>query len=93
MEDELHNLVKPTSRWAQDEAGKSLQWAGKYKNFEEALEAVNRIGAISEAHQHHPDIRFGWGYVQLRLTTHDAGGLTQKDFELADALNSVLVSG
>jgi 4a-hydroxytetrahydrobiopterin dehydratase len=92
MDGTLTMIRKAEGGWTEDADGKTLRWSGKYLNFMEALEVVNRIGAIAESHNHHPDIEFGWGYVRLALTTHDEGGLTQKDFELADALKKVLHS-
>lgn len=92
MEDELHDLSQNHGGWTEDADGKALQWSGKFPDFASALAVVNQIGAIAEMHNHHPDIKFGWGYVKLTLTTHDAGRLTKKDFELADALKKV-VSG
>lgn len=92
MEDELRDLSGNHGGWTEDADGKALRWSGKFPDFATALAAVNQIGALAEMHNHHPDIAFGWGYVRLTLTTHDAGGLTQKDFELADALKKV-VSG
>lgn len=55
----------------------------KFSNFAEALAFVNKIGEIAENHDHHPDISFGWGYAEICLTTHDAGGITIKDFAVA----------
>lgn len=60
-----------------------------FKNFAESLEFVNRIGAIAEKFDHHPDVLFGWGYAEFFITTHDAGGITQRDFELAKAIDEV----
>jgi 4a-hydroxytetrahydrobiopterin dehydratase len=60
-----------------------------FENFAESLDFVNRIGALAEERDHHPDITFGWGYAEIYLTTHDAGGLTQKDFELAEAIEKL----
>jgi len=55
----------------------------EFKNFSEALEFVNQVGVIAEAHDHHPDICFGWGYAEVSLTTHDRGGITDFDFAVA----------
>lgn len=55
----------------------------KFENFAAALEFVNRVGAIAERFDHHPDIYFGWGYAEINLTTHDRGGLTEFDFAVA----------
>ena len=55
----------------------------KFANFAEALEFVNKVGALAEAADHHPDITFGWGYAEIDLTTHDRGGVTDMDIALA----------
>ncbi len=60
-----------------------------FKNFAASLEFINRIGVIAERLDHHPDILFGWGYVEIFITTHDAGGITQRDFALAKAIDSL----
>lgn len=62
-----------------------------FKNFAESLDFVNKIAEIAEAQDHHPDITFGWGYAEIYLTTHDAGGITVNDIIVAkkiDALGS-----
>ncbi len=61
----------------------------KFKNFTSALAFVNKVGAVAEAEQHHPDIGLGWGYVEIRLTTHSAGGLTRNDFILAAKIDGI----
>ena len=61
-----------------------------FKNYAMALEFVNRISVLAEEVMHHPDINFGWGYCDITLTTHDAEGLTQKDFDLAEKISSIL---
>lgn len=55
----------------------------QFKDFLAALKFVNAVAEIAEAAQHHPDIDVRWNKVTLALTTHDAGGLTEKDFALA----------
>ena len=60
-----------------------------FADFAEALKFVNQVGAIAEKLDHHPDITFGWGYCELAMTTHDAGGLTHNDFELAKEIESL----
>ena len=51
--------------------------------FAGALEFVNQVGALAETADHHPDIDIRWDTVTLRLSTHSAGGLTDKDLSLA----------
>jgi 4a-hydroxytetrahydrobiopterin dehydratase len=57
------------------------------ENFAASLALVNRIGEIAESLDHHPDITFGWGYAEIRTTTHDRGGVTDFDIELAGRVN------
>lgn len=61
----------------------------KFKNFAESLDFVNKVGEIAERRDHHPDILFGWGYAEFFITTHDAGGITERDFELAREINEL----
>ncbi len=68
----------------------------KTPDFLSAFRLVEALVAPAESADHHPDLGFGWGYVRIRLTTHDAGGITAKDRELAavyDALIARLSAG
>ena len=56
-----------------------------FKDFLAALAFVNRVGERAEQAGHHPDIDIRYNKVRLNLVTHDAGGLTGKDFDLAAA--------
>ncbi len=58
-------------------------------DFAGALAFVNAVGALAEAADHHPDIDIRWDTVTLRLTTHSAGGLTEKDLRLAAEIDSL----
>jgi 4a-hydroxytetrahydrobiopterin dehydratase len=55
----------------------------QFKDFPAAIKFVNAVARLAEKAWHHPDIDIRWNKVTLTLTTHDAGGLTKKDFELA----------
>ena len=61
----------------------------KFANFAESLAFVNKVGELAEAADHHPDITFGWGYAEIALTTHDRGGVTDFDFELARKMDAI----
>jgi 4a-hydroxytetrahydrobiopterin dehydratase len=69
--------------------GVNLKKRFEFENFAKALSFVNQIGAIAEQRDHHPDISFGWGYAEFSITTHDTGGLTQNDFDLAAAIENL----
>ncbi len=55
----------------------------RFKDFQEALDFTNRVGAIAEAQGHHPDIYLAWGKVRLSIWTHKIDGLTESDFVFA----------
>jgi len=55
-----------------------------------AIAFVNRVAAVAEAANHHPDIDIRWNKVTLHLTTHDQGGLSEKDFLLAERCDALL---
>ena len=59
-------------------------------DFAAALALVDRIGAIAEEQQHHPNIDLRWGRVHVVTSSHDAGGITDRDLRLATAVNKVL---
>jgi len=63
--------------------GSAIARTYKFKNFVVAMKFVNAIARAAEKAWHHPDIDIRWNKVTLLLTTHDAGGLTEKDFALA----------
>jgi pterin-4a-carbinolamine dehydratase len=54
------------------------------------LMAVNAVGFLAEAAFHHPDMTVSWGFVTVKLSTHSAGGITDKDFELAGQIEARL---
>jgi 4a-hydroxytetrahydrobiopterin dehydratase len=66
-----------------------LQRQYVFQDFPTAITFVNRVAEAAEKAWHHPDIDIRWNKVVLTLTTHDAGGLTRKDFELAAACDAL----
>lgn len=72
-------------QWA--EAAGAIQRTYQFKDFVEAMKFVNRAAELAEKAQHHPDILIRWNKVTMSLSTHDAGGITQKDFDLASQMD------
>jgi len=72
----------------QIEAGELVR-TFQFKDFVQALGFVNRVGEAAESAGHHPDIDIRCNKVRLALVTHDAGGLTAKDFDLAAKASSL----
>lgn len=58
-------------------------------DFRTALLLTNAVGHLAEQSWHHPDISLGWGEVTVALTSHDAGGITDRDFELAARIDAL----
>lgn len=86
-ETEIETELADLNGWKTE--GVNLKKRFEFKNFAEALGFVNHVGAIAERRDHHPDIFFGWGYAEFSVTTHDTGGLTQNDFDLAAAIENL----
>lgn len=85
--DELHAALRTLEGWVVD--GKFMKKRYSFGNFAESLAFVNRVGALAEAADHHPDVTFGWGYAEIALTTHDRGGVTDVDVRLARRINDL----
>ena len=68
---------------------KTIQKKFTFGNFKEALAFVNHVGELAEKSDHHPDITVNYNKVILSLSTHSAGGLTVKDFELAGHIEKI----
>lgn len=71
-----------------ERAGAEITRTYRFRDFREALAFVNRVGELAERAGHHPDIDIRYSAVTLALTSHDAGGLSGKDFELARAIDA-----
>ncbi len=61
----------------------------KTANWLASMAIANQISALAEAADHHPDLLIAWGRVHIQLMTHDAGGLSDKDFSLATAIEGL----
>ncbi|MFN3975693.1 MAG: 4a-hydroxytetrahydrobiopterin dehydratase [Aquificaceae bacterium] len=59
------------------------------KNWKETVLLFNAIAALAEAHWHHPDIEAGFKKLKIKLTTHEVGGITDKDFNLATEIEKL----
>jgi 4a-hydroxytetrahydrobiopterin dehydratase len=70
--------------WERVGAG-ALARTFKFADFASALGFVVKVGCAAEKRDHHPDIELGWGKARVLWSTHDAGGITQLDLDLAEA--------
>lgn len=78
---EIKAALVGTPEWRKKKS--TISRAYEFKDFPSAIRFVNKVAAFAEQAWHHPDIDIRWNKVTLTLTTHDEGGLTDKDFALA----------
>jgi 4a-hydroxytetrahydrobiopterin dehydratase len=73
--------------WARE--GDALVRAFRFPDFSVALAFTVRLGLVAEKRDHHPDVHLGWGKARVLWTTHDQGGVTQLDLDLAEATDEL----
>jgi 4a-hydroxytetrahydrobiopterin dehydratase len=76
--------------WSKDDAGEALVRTLKFEDFSEAFAFLTRVALHAEKVDHHPEFTSVWNRVDFRLTSHDAGGVTDRDFQLAQAINRLI---
>jgi len=86
--EEAAKLGEQTPGW--EIAEKSIERTFKFKNFVEAMRFANRITAIAEEENHHPDLHISWGKVIVELSTHSVDGLSINDFIVAAKINRLM---
>jgi 4a-hydroxytetrahydrobiopterin dehydratase len=87
LSDDAVNAALPSLDWTRE--GDELVKVVTKKDFAGAMQYVNAVAEMAEAVNHHPDIAISWNKVTLRLTSHDAGGLTQRDLDLAGGIDGL----
>jgi 4a-hydroxytetrahydrobiopterin dehydratase len=90
--DQVQEHLRAVPRWALTGDGKRLRREWRVKDFPVALDFFNRVGAVAEAEDHHPDLHLtGYRNVAIELWTHAVGGLTENDFILAAKIDQLSV--
>lgn len=87
--EQAERLQAQVSDWELRDGAKQIERTFKTKNFREALSFVEQVGELAEAEGHHPDIRFGWGYVTVSLQTKKIKGLHENDFIMASKIDQL----
>ena len=87
-DEEIGEQLEALGGWAR--RGDEIVMTYKLPSFPAAVAFVTHVAFLAEAAGHHPDIDIRYNKVTLALTTHDAGGLTEKDFALAAAADEVM---
>ncbi|HRH23982.1 MAG TPA: 4a-hydroxytetrahydrobiopterin dehydratase [Candidatus Paceibacterota bacterium] len=89
--EEAKKLHADVPEWTLSEDATTLTRTFPFKDFAKALAFANKVGEVAEAEWHHPDMRVGWGKVEVQFTTHSIRGLAENDFIMAakvDALSA-----
>ncbi len=84
---ELSGLTEKLSSWSL--TGQRLRRQWHFQNFVEAFGFMTRVALLAEAMNHHPEWSNVYATVTIELTTHDLGGLSDRDLQLAEAINSL----
>lgn len=86
--DEITKKLSSISGWVQEE--NQIAKLFQFKDFAEALSFVNKVGEEAEKMDHHPDIFIhSWNKVKITISTHSEGGITKKDFQLAEKIEGL----
>ena len=89
---EIHKYLKKVDGWSvlqNDKKSYFIEKEFKFKNFIESEKFVIEVGKIAETEGHHPDIKFGWGYAVIKISTHAIDGLAESDFVLAAKIDKL----
>ena len=89
-EKEIQEHLQDLKGWEYNEG--ALETTFEFKNFKEAFTIMTRIAFECEAQNHHPDWSNVYKTLTIRLSTHDAGGVTMKDFGLAQSIEEIIES-
>lgn len=81
--------LEPPPGWTIDADCKALERSYRFKDFAEAFAFLTRVAAHAEAVDHHPEFTSVWNRVDFRLTSHDTGGVTERDVGLAEAIDGL----
>lgn len=87
-ENSAQPLLKDLLNWTFSNNGIEKKFV--FKNFSQALGFIVQVGVLAEKHNHHPELFNVYNRVDIRLSTHDANGLTDRDFDLAKAIEEIV---
>jgi 4a-hydroxytetrahydrobiopterin dehydratase len=89
-EAEIKKGLAEVPEWS--EVSEAIQRTFQFPDFVRSMAFVNEVARVAEAMNHHPDILIRYNKVTLTLATHDAGGITEKDFEQAKKADALLAA-
>lgn len=90
--DEITDALKRIDCWVLDREAVSIQRSWKFIDFRTAMNFIQKVAEIAERHDHHPEFLATYTNVQIRLSTHDVNGLTEKDIALAVEIDQLITT-
>lgn len=84
---EIKAWLKKLPEWELEK--KHVERTFEFDDFTQAIDFVNSVAEIAEEEEHHPDLDIRFNKVRVHLTSHDKGGLTDRDFELAEKIDNL----
>ena len=87
--DEIETAKAKLSGWVIDTSNTNLSRSFTFKTFTEAFGFMAQVALLAEKADHHPDWSNSYNKVEITLSTHDAGGITQKDLDLAEKISGI----
>lgn len=86
--DQIEQKLNELEGWSYEDS--ALRKSFEFEDFREAFSKMTAIAFIAEAQQHHPDWKNSYNTLEISLASHDQGGITDKDFAMAKAIEAVL---
>lgn len=82
-------MLGELQEWKLEDGALKLKKEFKFRNFDETIKFVNEIAKLAEEEAHHPDLEISYGRLEVELTTHAIGGLSENDFILAAKIDKI----
>ena len=92
QQNEVQNLLTRIPDWQSSEDGKSISRTFRFADYGQTIAFVNKVAAIADEQDHHPDMLVSYNRCTVTYTTHSAGGLSENDFIIAAKIDSISVS-
>lgn len=93
LDNVAQRLAEELPEWRVDPSKNAIERKLRFRDFVQAWGFLSRVALLAEAHGHHPELSNNYNRVRITLTTHDLGGVTEKDIQLATAIDALLVGG
>jgi 4a-hydroxytetrahydrobiopterin dehydratase len=85
--EQIEQQMKNIHGWTREDNAIKKDW--EFADFTEAMQFINRVAELAEEHDHHPELYNVYNKVSLKFSTHDAGGLTERDFRIATDIDQL----